>query len=158
MASNITAGRQKEIDALLNHGLHTHLIKLLMHEQIDVKKEACVALGNIFVQGTEDHVQDVIGNDFLEALAKLITPEQDGRLLAYALESVTLLLRRGKELGKDIYALFVQKTGCLDAIEGLVHHPSRQIFGMMEELVDEFFGRAEEEENQLDGKTGEIKF
>lgn len=47
-ASNVTAGSPKEIDAVLQHGLHKSLIKLLMHEQVDVKKEACVALGNIF--------------------------------------------------------------------------------------------------------------
>ena len=49
-------------------------------------------------------------------------------MLQCALESVTLLLRIGKSQQKDVYALFVQKTGCLDAIEGLVHHPSREIF------------------------------
>lgn len=58
-----------------------------------------------------------------------------------------------------MYALFVQKTGCLDAIETLVGHPSREIFRMMEEFVDEFFGRETEEEGeQVESKEGEIKF
>ena len=73
-------------------------------------------------------MQEVLGNDFLETLAKVITPQQDARLLQSALESVSLMLQIGKAQQKDVYALFVQKTGCLDAIEGLVEHPSREIF------------------------------
>ena len=81
VTSNITAGQLKEIDALMNEGLHKNLITNLSHEHVDVKRESCVAIGNIFVQGSEEHVEELIGNDFLEELSKIITPEQDARVL-----------------------------------------------------------------------------
>jgi len=71
--SNITAGDQSQIQAVIDAGLMVHLIALLSTAEFDIKKEACWAIANMTHQGSPDQINYIVQLGAIKPLCDFLT-------------------------------------------------------------------------------------
>ena len=94
--SNITAGNPSQIQLCLNLGIIDKLIYLLIHDDIEIKKEAVWAVSNSTAGASAEQFAILVEKSILKALCSVLTMK-DPRILAVALEGIENVLKAGKE-------------------------------------------------------------
>lgn len=80
----------------LNYGIIDKLIYLLIHDDIEIKKEAVWAVSNSTAGASSEQFAALVDKGILKALCAVLTMK-DPRILAVALEGIENVLKAGKE-------------------------------------------------------------
>lgn len=89
-------------------GVIDKLIQLLIHDDIEIKKESVWAVSNCTAAATPNQFQTLVEKGILTALCSVLSIKEP-RILAVALEGIENVLRAGKEhfvvKGDNLFAL-----------------------------------------------------
>ncbi|RKP19744.1 ARM repeat-containing protein [Rozella allomycis CSF55] len=134
--SNITAGTEPQVQAVINANLIPPLISILQNASDKVKKEACWAICNA-------------------TSYKLERPDQirsrDSRIIQTCLDALERILEVGETLKDQSpglinpYALNVEEAGGMETICDLQSHNLDDIYHRSKRIIDKFFGAEDEE-------------
>eukprot|EP00043_Microstomoeca_roanoka_P012923 m.125676 g.125676 ORF g.125676 m.125676 type:complete len:516 (-) comp15626_c6_seq1:2158-3705(-) len=150
--SNICAGSEHQIDAVIRENLVTSLVSLALEDPVaKVQQDAAWCLCNICTQGVPRHRDYVLKVGGLDAIATVVNKNMDTRALLVFLEALELLLQRGADLvaqeqfGSNTVVTRLEEVGCLETLYGLIEHPDNNVSGRAATIIDTFFGEGEQE-------------
>ena len=146
LASNIARGNHEQITKLVKKKkVVQELVASAMHDRWDVRQEALWALVNICICGNPSHVLSLVQADGLGPLVMVLSLENvDVALLIGALDAIKNVL----ELNDHHMRLFEEHDG-IDYLEQLQEHPSNTVYEKVVALIEDYFGVAEEEDENL---------
>ena len=146
LASNIACGNHEQITKLVKKKkVVQELVASAMHDRWDVRQEALWALVNICICGNPSHVLSLVQADGLGPLVMVLSLENvDVALLIGALDAIKNVL----ELNDHHLRLFEEHDG-IDYLEQLQEHPSNTVYEKVVALIEDYFGVAEEEDENL---------
>ncbi|MGK3740133.1 MAG: hypothetical protein ACI8RD_001323, partial [Bacillariaceae sp.] len=152
LASNIACGNHEQITKLVKKKkVVQQLVASAMHDRWDVRQEAFWALVNICTCGNPSHVLSLVQADGLGPLVMVLSLENvDVALLITALDAIENVM----ELNHHHLRLFEEHDG-IDYLEQLQLHPNDVVYGKVRNLIEDYFGVAEEEDENLAPETNE---
>mmetsp|Transcript_36684 Transcript_36684/g.39799 ORF Transcript_36684/g.39799 Transcript_36684/m.39799 type:complete len:522 (-) Transcript_36684:62-1627(-) len=152
LASNIACGSQAQITKLVRKKLAVQQFVLsAMNDYWDVRQEAIWTLTNICMYGNRTHVLSLVQAGGFEPLVMVLSLQDvDLALLVAALDAVKNVL----EMHHQHLRLFEEYDG-IDYLEGLQVHPNTVVYDKVVDLIGEFFGVVEDEDQNLVPETNE---
>ncbi|CAL4976435.1 unnamed protein product [Urochloa decumbens] len=142
--SNITAGNQEQIQAVINGNLIGPLVHLMCTAEFAVSKEAASAISNATYGGTHDQIKYLVSQGCIKAFCDFLR-HSDPRILRVCLEGLENILKVGeaeKSLGAcnvNMYVQMIEDADALDKIEDLQHHDDNMIYEMATRLLETFW-------------------
>eukprot|EP01095_Lingulamoeba_sp_RSL-Kostka_P015463 TRINITY_DN7121_c0_g1_i1.p1 TRINITY_DN7121_c0_g1~~TRINITY_DN7121_c0_g1_i1.p1 ORF type:complete len:525 (+),score=233.87 TRINITY_DN7121_c0_g1_i1:95-1669(+) len=150
--SNITAGTPRQIQAVIDSGLIPLLISHLSTSEFDIRKEAAWAIANATSSGNKNQVQVLVEEGCIPPLCELLYAP-DARVIAVALEGLENIIEFGEEdkiqNGTNEYISLIEEADGVEKIESLQSHPNRSIFGKATSIIDKYFSKNEEEDQNI---------
>lgn len=145
--SNIAAGSTDQIKTLMHHKLLLQMIVQLARDaEWDVRKEAIWAVANICTLGTEIQVQCFVEFQSLETLCNVLNVRNEAKMILVALDAIQSILTVGDKFDRP-YKILMDECGGIDSLEELQTHPEEKIYEKCCQLIEVFFGAADEDEN-----------
>ena len=92
--SNITAGNPEQIQQCLDLGIIDKLINLLIHDDIDIKKEAVWGVSNCTSSAMPHQIGTLVDKGIVRALVQTLKIN-DSKILAVSLEGLDNILKCG---------------------------------------------------------------
>merc|ERR1711879_246193 len=156
--SNITAGSQQQIQAVLNASIIDSLILHMKESEFDVRKEAAWAIANATSSGSPEQITTLVNKGCIPPLCELVQAP-DVRVVAVSLEGLENILKNGEALKQhnnfvNPFADIIEKCGGLNRIESLSNHPSVPIYEKARGLVAQYFN-AEDDQSLQPQQTGD---
>lgn len=160
--SNITAGSQNQIQAVLDASIIDSLIMHMKEAEFDVRKEAAWAIANATSSGTPDQIATLVRKGCIAPLCELVTAP-DVRVVAVSLEGLENILKNGEPLKihnnhVNPFADYIEKCNGLSRIESLVNHPSVPIYEKARLLVNKYFNNEEDDSVQPENQGDSYSF
>ncbi|KAG6521489.1 hypothetical protein ZIOFF_018610 [Zingiber officinale] len=144
--SNITAGNQAQIQAVIDANIIGPLVHLLRHAEFDIKKEAAWALSNATNRGS--NLQIHYCKDLTDS------PQMHFKSLRQNLAGLDNILKAGAmekgldKCGLNRYAQFIDECEGLEKIEDLQQHENSQIYAKAVRMLEKYWVEEEEEEEE----------
>ncbi|KAH0863646.1 LOW QUALITY PROTEIN: hypothetical protein HID58_080857, partial [Brassica napus] len=147
--SNITAGNQAQIEAVVGAGLVLPLVHLLQNAEFDIKKEAAWPFPMPHQEGLMSRFSCI-----KPICDLLICP--DPRIVTVCLEGLETFSRSAdKEMGLNggvnLYAQIIEESDGLDKIENLQSHDNNEIYEKAVKILERYWAEEEDEEQILTG-------
>lgn len=140
--SNIAAGTQRQIEALIIEGYYPLLVKVIKTDRPEIQKEATWAVCNLTSIEKKDLMELLIREEIIE-LILFCLKLKDANQLAVSLEALGNLLAFGKkyytENGRNIIVTRVYELGMVDILENLQFHPVQIIYEKTLKLLETYF-------------------
>ncbi len=159
--SNITAGTNSQIQLVLESGIVPLLLRLMKEGDFDVRKEVVWVVTNAISGGSNENVGYLMNGGFLKAYIDLL-PSHDCDTVITCLDGLSRFLEIGNDVsitGVNPHAASLELYGGLDIIEDLQNHSHKKIHEMAGNIIDQYFGQdEEEEENIFDDKQTRFEF
>jgi len=157
--SNITAGTQEQLQAVIDADIIPPLIDLLANADFEVKKEAAWAISNSTTGGRKDQVEALVEMGCIPPLCKLLDCK-DPRIIVVALEGLENILKLGKaevELqgGENRFSLQMEQCGGLDLLELLQEHMNKEIYQKALDMITAYFSVDEDDQNVAPRQDGQ---
>uniref|UniRef100_A0A915KAU0 Importin subunit alpha n=1 Tax=Romanomermis culicivorax TaxID=13658 RepID=A0A915KAU0_ROMCU len=144
--SNITAGNRSQIQSVIDANIFPTLVEILGKAEYKTRKEAAWAITNAGSGGTAEQVRYLVQCNCVPPLCDLLTV-MDSNIVSVALNGLENILKVGQQLDKNQnpYAVLIEECGGLDKIEFLQQHENMEIYLKAYDLIEKFFGSANED-------------
>ena len=141
--SNITAGNQDQIQAVIDAGCIPPLVHLLSVADFGVKKEAAWAISNATSGGTPDQIREIARCGAVKPLCDLLTVK-DSRIVNVALEGIENILKQRMTNMMD--AGVNSETNMMDAggmakLEQLQSHANDEVYQRAVKILEKYFSQ-----------------
>uniref|UniRef100_H2YTX9 Importin subunit alpha n=1 Tax=Ciona savignyi TaxID=51511 RepID=H2YTX9_CIOSA len=137
--SNITAGTQSQIQAVIDHHLIPILIALLMKGDYKTQKEACWAITNYTSGASLQQLIYLGNNNVIPALCCLLEVKEP-KILQVCLDGITNMLLAAEKVDElEAMCCLMESCGGVDCIEKLQEHPNETVYKMSLNIIDHFF-------------------
>jgi len=161
LLSNIAAGTSaQKMEIFERPKIVAALVDMAQSATWEVRKEAVWAVSNLFDGATPRQVATLVELDAIEAMADILDLTDAGMVLV-ALDAIEHILSTGKTHGKSYHVFFEECDG-ITKLEQLQHHTNDKIYAKAVEIIEEFYGceEAEEDENLAPsfGQDGNFAF
>ena len=150
--SNITAGSAADIQMVIDNGVVSVLIHLVMSSgsDFDVKKEAVWALGNMVSGGKVEQIIYLVEQNILPVFVFLLGAF-DAKAILVCLEAIKNVLECGKNPihfgAQNPFCEKLEECGGLDKLEELQSHQNQEVYKRAFSILEKYF-IVEEEENE----------
>ena len=137
--SNIAAGTQKQIEALIDKNYFQILYKVFKNDLPKVKKEAIYGICNLSSVENEKYMKRLIDEGILLFVLESIKSE-DAKFIALSLEilgNILAFANKKGELKKLI--IEIEKLGLMDILEKLQMHDDQIIYEKTIQILDTYF-------------------
>ncbi|RLV91518.1 hypothetical protein DV515_00014089 [Chloebia gouldiae] len=135
--SNITAGNQQQVQAVIDANLVPMIIHLLDKGDFGTQKEAAWAISNLTISGRKDQVAYLIQQNVIPPFCNLLTVK-DAQVVQVVLDGLSNILKMAEEEAETI-ANLIEECGGLEKIEQLQNHENEDIYKLAYEIIDQFF-------------------
>ena len=148
-ASNVACGKHAQITTLVNRKrVLRQIIKNATNDVWEVRKEALRAVANICMSGYHTHVMSLVDAGGLEPLITVLKfGNIDPTLLLVILEALGKVLEVGGNLASQNYVDVIEKYNGIDYLEELQTHPSEAVYNKVVELIENYLGTEDGDEN-----------
>ena len=137
--SNIAAGTQKQIEALIDKNYFQILYKVFKNDLPKVKKEAIYGICNLSSVENEQYMKRLIDEGILLFIAESIKSE-DAKFIALSLEILGNILAFAKKKGELKNVINeIEKFGLMDILEKLQMHEDQIIYEKTINILDAYF-------------------
>jgi len=141
--SNICAGNERQVQAIIGADIFPRLIQLMKDDQVqEIRREAAWAISNASSGGNALQIKYIVSKGAIKALCELLD-STDNKTLLVALEGLENILRAGeediRELGENRYSIEVERSKGVDKIEELQNSNNVEIFEKSNKIIEEFF-------------------
>lgn len=140
--SNIAAGTQLQLEALVLKNYLPRLIAVFKEDEPEIKKEVIWAICNMSLLEKPELIQYIFENKILEVICQIIK-HSDPKIIAVGIESLNNLLNYGRmypnELGKNPVLEKIELLGMFDTLEMLQHHPIQIVYEKTLSLLEKHF-------------------
>lgn len=158
LLSNIAAGTQPQINSLIKTKfLVEKLVELSMDSEWQTRKEAIWAVSNLCTGGSDTHVSAVVENNGIEAMALTLEMTGEGRMILVALDALRSIFAVS-ERQNFLYLNLFDEVGGIDKLEELQSHNDNTVYEKAIEMIDEFFGEEDVEDENLAPRCDENGF
>ena len=155
--SNIAAGSLAQLESFFKHrDLLERVIELSRTDRWEVRKEALWVVANIFTTGEDTHIRALVQFEGFAALVDAMDTS-DSKVLLVILEAIEVVLKVGSRLSLNYAHMFDELSG-LDKLEDLQQHPSEEVYEKAVELLENYFGVDDEEDENLAPTQGSDMF
>jgi hypothetical protein len=145
--SNIAAGTQQQIEALIVNNFLPILERVIKHDEPEIKKEAIWAICNLTSIENREMMELILKQGILELVCHCLSME-DAKYIAVSLEALGNLLNFGKMYytvdGRNLIVQKLEEIGMFDVLEKLQMHPVEIVYEKTIKLLETYF----ETENQ----------
>lgn len=157
LASNIACGNHDQITQLMKRKQALKQIIINAKEDSwEVRKEAVWALSHICTSGNDMHVASLVEAGGLEPLVMVLSMQNaDTALLVSAIDALRKILKVGEVNSNAIYQQRIDEYNGIEYLEELQEHPSNTVYEKVVALIEDYFGVAEEEDENLAPETNE---
>jgi importin subunit alpha-1 len=157
LASNIACGNHDQITQLMKRKQALKQIIINATEDSwEVRKEAVWALSHICTSGNDMHVASLVEAGGLEPLVMVLSMQNaDTALLVSAIDALRKILKVGEVNSNAIYQQRIDEYNGIEYLEELQEHPSNTVYEKVVALIEDYFGVAEEEDENLAPETNE---
>lgn len=135
--SNITAGNQQQVQAVIDASLVPMIIHLLDKGDFGTQKEAAWAISNLTISGRKDQVACLIQQNVIPPFCNLLTVK-DAQVVQVVLDGLSNILKMAEDEAETI-ANLIEECGGLEKIEQLQNHENEDIYKLAYEIIDQFF-------------------
>eukprot|EP01025_Chloroclados_australasicus_P032313 TRINITY_DN3275_c0_g1_i4.p1 TRINITY_DN3275_c0_g1~~TRINITY_DN3275_c0_g1_i4.p1 ORF type:complete len:549 (+),score=80.48 TRINITY_DN3275_c0_g1_i4:238-1647(+) len=149
--SNITAGTQNQIQAVIEAGLIPPLVQMLTFSELDIKKEAAWAISNATQGGAPEQLEFLAGVGCIKPMCDLLACH-DQKVIQVALDAIRnfLELGRNKQMqegadAKNVYIQAIEDADGITKLEDLQSHQSEAIYNKAVSILETFFDTEEEQ-------------
>uniref|UniRef100_A0A1I7YV80 IBB domain-containing protein n=1 Tax=Steinernema glaseri TaxID=37863 RepID=A0A1I7YV80_9BILA len=143
--SNITAGNQEQVQAVIDAGLIPMIIHLLDKGEFQTQKEAAWAVSNVTISGRPEQVEYMVQQGVIEPFCNLLGI-RDAQIVQVVLDGINNILKMAGNQVENVCAK-IEECGGLDKIEHLQNHDNEEIYKLAYEIIDNFFSGDDEDEN-----------
>eukprot|EP00547_Thalassionema_nitzschioides_P016680 CAMPEP_0194251788 /NCGR_PEP_ID=MMETSP0158-20130606/26194_1 /TAXON_ID=33649 /ORGANISM="Thalassionema nitzschioides, Strain L26-B" /LENGTH=548 /DNA_ID=CAMNT_0038989023 /DNA_START=58 /DNA_END=1704 /DNA_ORIENTATION=+ len=158
LLSNVAAGTQSQINSLIKTKfLVEKLVEISMDSEWQTRKESIWAISNLCTGGNDAHVSAVVENNGIEAFALTLEMTGEGRMILVALEALKSIFTVSERQNFSYLNLF-DEVGGIDKLEELQTHNDNTVYQKAIEMIDEFFGEDDAEDENLAPKCDENGF
>ncbi|CAI9109258.1 OLC1v1009045C1 [Oldenlandia corymbosa var. corymbosa] len=152
--SNITAGTEEQIQTVIEAGIISPLVQMLLNSEFKIKKEAAYAISNATCGGNNEQIKFLVSQGCVKPLCDLLAICPDPGTLFVCLEALENILKVGeaeKYIGNadnvNAFAQMIYEVGGLDKIENLQNHDNSQIYEKAVKILDTYY--IEDDDDQL---------
>ncbi|PIO32464.1 hypothetical protein AB205_0152400, partial [Aquarana catesbeiana] len=149
--SNITAGNQQQVQAVIDANLVPMIIHLLDKGDFGTQKEAAWAISNLTISGRKDQVAYLIQQNVIPPFCNLLTVK-DAQVIQVVLDGLSNILKMADDEAETI-ANLIEECGGLEKIEQLQSHENEDIYKLAFEIIDQFFSSDIDEDSSLVPET-----
>uniref|UniRef100_A0A673B6U0 Importin subunit alpha n=1 Tax=Sphaeramia orbicularis TaxID=375764 RepID=A0A673B6U0_9TELE len=135
--SNITAGNQQQVQAVIDAKLVPMIIHLLDKGDFGTQKEAAWAISNLTISGRKDQVAHLIEMQVIPPFCNLLTVK-DAQVVQVVLDGLSNILKMADDEAETI-ANLIEECGGLEKVEQLQNHENEDIYKLAYEIIDQFF-------------------
>jgi HEAT repeat protein len=141
--SNITAGNQHQVQAVIDAGLVPLIIHHLDKSDFQTQKEAAWAISNLTISGRKEQVAFVVSLGVIPPMCNLLTAK-DAQVVQVTLDGINNILKLADDEVETI-CTYIEECGGLDKIEALQNHENEDIYKLVYEIIDTYFGGNDED-------------
>ncbi|KAH9313006.1 hypothetical protein KI387_028041, partial [Taxus chinensis] len=159
--SNITAGNNDQIQAVIDANIIPPLMKLLQTAEFDIKKEAAWAISNSTSGGSHEQIMYLVDQGCIKPLCDLLDCK-DPKLVKLCLEGLENILKVGeaeKELGNtagiNLYVQYIDDAEGLEKIENLQIYDNDEIYAKAVEILETYWEKDDENYYWLEDENGQ---
>lgn len=135
--SNITAGNQQQVQAVIDAGLIPMIIHQLAKGDFGTQKEAAWAISNLTISGRKDQVEFLVEQNVIPPFCNLLSVK-DSQVVQVVLDGLkNILIMAGDEA--STIAEIIEECGGLEKIENLQQHENEDIYKLAFEIIDQYF-------------------
>uniref|UniRef100_A0A8C7VP89 Importin subunit alpha n=1 Tax=Oncorhynchus mykiss TaxID=8022 RepID=A0A8C7VP89_ONCMY len=135
--SNITAGNQQQVQAVIDAGLLPMIIHQLAKGDFGTQKEAAWAISNLTISGRKDQVEYLVQQNVVPPFCSLLSVK-DSQVVQVVLDGLkNVLIMAGEEA--STIAEIIEECGGLEKIENLQQHENEDIYKLAFEIIDQYF-------------------
>ncbi|XP_019085985.1 PREDICTED: importin subunit alpha-1-like [Camelina sativa] len=130
--SNITAGTEEQIQAVLDENLIPTLVKLAQSAEFDIKEKAVRAISNAALGGSHDQIRFLVEQGCIKPLCDLLL-HPEPVIISACLNGLEKILEVGKavmmRIGGNVnnYTQRIEDAEGLQKIENIQHHENNEI-------------------------------
>ncbi len=144
--SNVTAGSQSQIQAVIEANIIPSLIHILSEAEAGTKKEAAWAISNVARYGSPEQIHYVVDQGCIRPLCDLLTAK-DAQVVELALETLESILEAGVQRGCDSqYANEIGQAEGLDKIWRLQTHKNSGICQKAVMIQETYFSSSDKDD------------
>eukprot|EP00397_Hematodinium_sp_SG-2012_P023007 GEMP01023879.1.p1 GENE.GEMP01023879.1~~GEMP01023879.1.p1 ORF type:complete len:583 (+),score=132.92 GEMP01023879.1:149-1897(+) len=158
------------IKAMIHEGLVQSLVQVLAHDRdLEVGREAFIALTNALISGSEDQVAHIIGAGVMDPFANLLTL-RDLWTVAKTLEAIEHILSMGGSLADEFVFVLesdistetranrfcesIEDAGVVESVEHLKNHKNKDIRAQALRIAGYFQGERNTKKREVEsGKS-----
>ncbi|VDD94785.1 unnamed protein product [Enterobius vermicularis] len=158
LLSNVIAGTQVQIDAVIKAKLIPPIINALENGDSRSRVEASWAIANLSQGGTARQISCLAKRDYLKAFCEVLSPSSHIDLLVNILETVYFLLTTLSNQDPGVMTLAsacdnIEEFGGLDKLEELQQHPNEKVYSVAYKIIEQYFSEEDDNEDQINLST-----
>uniref|UniRef100_A0A4W5KWH7 Importin subunit alpha n=1 Tax=Hucho hucho TaxID=62062 RepID=A0A4W5KWH7_9TELE len=135
--SNITAGNQQQVQAVIDAGLIPLIIHQLAKGDFGTQKEAAWTISNLTISGRKDQVEYLVQQNVVPPFCSLLSVK-DSQVVQVLLDGLkNVLIMAGDEA--STVTEIIEECGGLEKIENLQQHENEDIYKLAFEIIDQYF-------------------
>lgn len=143
IVSNIAAGTQFQVEALIRKNYLPMLNKIIREDSMEIIREAVWAVCNFTSTDKKELAEILFNQGILETICYTLK-FKDAKFIAVSLEALENLLRFGKTLfptedGRNSVLIELEKKGMNDYIENLQLHPVEIVYEKTLKILETYF-------------------
>ncbi|CAF4906808.1 unnamed protein product, partial [Rotaria sp. Silwood1] len=144
--SNITAGNQQQVQAVIDAQLIPNVIHHLQHSDIQTQKEAAWCISNLTMSGSVEQIQYVVNQHVIPPLCNLLQ-QQDAQLLQVCLDALHNILKNIPEENLEHVTREIEECGGLDKIENLQTFSNNEIYHQSYDIIEKYFSNENDDDD-----------